>query len=283
MERCDESFTCFASQGKWLTKDLYYVSYGIISLGRSCAVVSAELTDLARQLVAGLSVLTAEQVLGSSGHLSVRIPGEDAFLINPRFPASLAEPEDLCVMSGDGRQLSGSYPAPSETPIHCAVYRARPDSRSVLHSHPRNAILVGLLERSFVPIHREAQRFADGVPAFYDSTHIVAEDQARAMTDVLEMRRAAFLVGHGIVVADESIEHTCIDAIALEQSCEDQLRLMAVAEPRPLTEAFGGRVVVKPFKAGGVPYRNWPFQLDRHGLRSKAEIKAEIEPPTTPP
>lgn len=246
-------------------------------------MIPPDVTDLARRLVAGLAVLTAEQVLGSSGHLSVRIPDRDAFLINPRFPAALAEPEDLCVVSGDGRQLSGKYPAPSETPIHSAVYRTRPDAESVLHSHPRNAILVGLLERGFVPIHREAQRFADGVPAFYDSTHIVADDQARAMTDVLDRRRAAFLVGHGIVVAEESIEHTCVAAMALEQSCEDQLRLMAVAEPKPLVEAFGGRVIVRSFNTRGVPYRNWPFQLYRHGLADEAEIKRRIEPPTTPP
>ena len=246
-------------------------------------MVSSDLTELAGRLVAGLTVLTAEQVLGSSGHLSARIPDGDAFLINPRFPASLAEPEDLCVVSSDGRQLSGRYPAPSETPIHSAVYRARPDAESVLHSHPRNSILVGLLERGFVPVHREAQRFADGVPAFHDSTHIVADDQAKAMADVLQNRRAAFLVGHGIVVAEESIEHTCVAAIALERSCEDQLRLMAVAEPKPLAEVFDGRVVVKPFKTSGVPYRNWPFQLYRHGLAGMAEIKRRIEPPTTPP
>lgn len=246
-------------------------------------MVSADLLDLAHRLVAGVAVLTAENVLGSSGHLSVRIPGRDAFLINPRFPAALAEPEDLCVVSGDGRQLSGRYPIPSETPIHTAVYRDRADVRSVLHAHPRNAILVGLLERGFVPIHREAQRFAEGVPPFYDSTHIVAGDQAAAMTAVLGGRRAAFLVGHGIVVAEESIEHTVVAAIALEQACEDQLRLMAVAEPEPLAEVFGGRVVVKPFSTRGVAYRGWPFRMYRHGLAGKAAIKTVIEPPTAPP
>lgn len=246
-------------------------------------MVSSDVADLAGRLVAGLTVLTAERVLGSSGHLSVRIPGRDAFLINPRFPAALAEPEDLCVVSGDGRQLSGRYPIPSETPIHSAVYRARPDVRSVLHSHPRNAILVGLLEKGFVPIHREAQRFAGGVPPFYDSTHIVADDQAKAMTGVLGDRRAAFLVGHGVVVAEESIEHTCVAAIALEQSCEDQLKLMTVADPEPLTEVFDGRVAVKPFSTRGVAYRNWPFRLYRHGLAGKAALKTVIEPPTAPP
>jgi L-fuculose-phosphate aldolase len=246
-------------------------------------VVSPDLTELAERLVAGLTVLTQEQVLGSSGHLSVRVPGEDAFLINPRFPGSLAEPEDICLVSAAGEQLAGKYPIPSETPIHSVVYGHRPDVQSALHSHPRSSILVGLLERGFVPIHREAQRFADGVPAFYDSTHIVAEDQARAMVAVLERRRAALLVGHGVVVAEESIEHTCVAAIALERSCEDQLRLMTVAEPVPLDRAFGGQVKVKRFGTGGVPYRNWPYLLHRHGLAGAVEIKARIEPPTTPP
>jgi ribulose-5-phosphate 4-epimerase/fuculose-1-phosphate aldolase len=245
--------------------------------------VSSDVVELGHRLVAGLTVLTAEGVLGSSGHLSVRLPDGQGFLINPRFPASLAEPEDLCVVSYDGVQLSGRFPMPSETPIHSAVYRARPQVQSVLHCHPRNSVIVGLLDRGFVPIHREAQRFADGVPAFYDSTHIVAEDQAQAMVEVLQHRRAALLVGHGIVIAEESIEHTCVAAIALEQSCEDQLKLMAVAEPQPLTGVFDGRVVVKPFKTAGVAYRNWPYRLHRHGLATRADLKRTIEPPTTPP
>ena len=78
--------------------------------------------------------------------------------------------------------------------------------------------LVGLLDGGFVPIHREAQRFADGVPAFHDSTHIVAADQADAMVGVLQHRRAALLVGHGIVIAEESVEHTCTAAIAYGRS-----------------------------------------------------------------
>jgi L-fuculose-phosphate aldolase len=245
--------------------------------------VSSELAELGRRLVEGLTILTGENVLGSSGHLSVRLPDGRGFLINPRFPASLAEPDDLCVVSYDGKQLAGRFPVPSETPIHTAVYRSRPDAQSVLHCHPRNSVLVGLLDRGFVPIHREAQRFADGVGRFRDSTHIVADDQARAMVDVLDRRRAAFLVGHGIVIAEESPEHTCVAAIALEQSCEDQLKLMAVSQPVPLTEAAQGTVVVKPFKTRGVAYRNWPYLRDRHRLATKAEIRAVIAPPTDLP
>lgn len=246
-------------------------------------MVLSEPAELGRRLVEGLTILTGENVLGSSGHLSVRLPDGRGFLINPRFPASLAEPADLCVVSYDGKQLAGHFPMPSETPIHTAIYRSRPDAQSALHCHPRSSVLVGLLDRGFVPIHREAQRFADGVGSLRDSTHIVNDDQAGAMVDVLGRRRAAFLVGHGIVIAEESIEHTCVAAIALEQSCEDQLRLMAVSQPVPLTEAALGTVVVKPFKTKGVAYRNWPYLRHRHRLATKAEIKAEIEPPTDLP
>jgi L-fuculose-phosphate aldolase len=246
-------------------------------------VVPSEFSKLAQQLVEGLVVLTGENVMGSSGHLSVRLPHGRGFLINPRFPASLCDPEDLCVVDYTGRQISGRYPIPSETPIHTAVYRARPEVNSALHCHPRNSVIVSLLDRGFVPIHREAQRFADGVAAFRDSTHIVAEDQAEAMTEILGDRRAAFLVGHGVVIAEESLAHTTVAAIALEQSCEDQLRLMSVGYPVPLRELFGGTVVVKPFSTKGVAYRNWPHQRYRHGLASRDEIVANIEPPTDLP
>ena len=228
--------------------------------------------NLKRRLVEGLQVITGEGVLSGSGHLSARIPGTETFLINPRFAGVLADPKDICTVNFAGKRIAGKGPVPSETPIHAAVYRSRPDVESVIHCHARYSILVGLLDSGLIPFNREARLFADGVPIFPESHGINNFTLAQRMVDALGQHYAVFLRGHGVVVAGPGIEGTCISAIQLERACQDQLLMMSIAAVKPMAEAGRGRSNARLEN----PYRSWPFLLYKHKVKSKAQIRAGI-------
>jgi ribulose-5-phosphate 4-epimerase/fuculose-1-phosphate aldolase len=232
----------------------------------------SKIKNLERRLVEGIQVITGEGVLSGSGHLSARIPGTETFLINPRFAGVLADPKDICMVTFDGKRIKGEGPIPSETPIHAAVYRARPDVGSVIHCHARYSILVGLLEPGLIPFNREARIFAGGVPIFPESRGINDFALARRMVDTLADNWALFLRGHGVVVAGPGIEGACISAIQLERACQDQLLMMSVTEVKPMADAGRGRNNARLEN----PYRAWPFLLYKHGVKSKAEIRKGI-------
>ena len=120
------------------------------------------LEELKRRLVDGLQVVTGEGVLSGSGHLSARIPGTETFLINPRFAGVLADPKDICTVNFAGKRIAGAGPIPSESLIHSAIYRSRPDVGSVLHCHARSSILMGLQDTGLIPFSREARLFEIG-------------------------------------------------------------------------------------------------------------------------
>ena len=231
-----------------------------------------QIQNLKRRLVEGIQVITGEGVLSGSGHLSARIPGTETFLINPRFAGVLADPKDICIVGFDGKRIAGAGPIPSETPIHAAVYKARPDVNSVIHCHARYSILVGLLENGLVPFNREARMFADGVPIFHESRGINDFALAGRMVENLGPRWATFLRGHGIVVAGPGIEGACISAIQLERACQDQLLMMSITELKPLADAGRGRNNARLEN----PYRAWPFLLYKHKIKSKAQIRKDI-------
>lgn len=233
---------------------------------------ASTLLNLKRRLVEGLQVITGEGVLSGSGHLSARIPGTETFLINPRFAGVLAGPKDICTVNFEGKRIAGQGPIPSETPIHAAVYRARPEIGSVIHCHARYSILVGLLDSGLIPFNREARLFADGVPIFPESRGINSFALARRMVDALGQHYAVFLRGHGVVVAGPGIEGACISAIQLERACQDQLLMMSIATVKPLPEAGQGRSNARLEN----PYRAWPFFLYKHKVKSKAQIRAGI-------
>jgi ribulose-5-phosphate 4-epimerase/fuculose-1-phosphate aldolase len=228
--------------------------------------------NLKRRLVDGLQVLTGENVLSGSGHLSVRIPGTETFLINPRFAGILADRKDICTVNLDGKRIAGKGPIPSETPIHAAVYRSRSDTASVLHCHARYSILVGLLDSGLIPFNREARIFADGVPVFAESRGINNFALAQRMVDALGPHYAVFLRGHGIVVVGPGIEGTCLSAIQLERACQDQLLMMSITTVKPMADEGQGRNNARLEN----PYRAWPFLLYKHKIKPKAQIRAGI-------
>ena len=228
--------------------------------------------NLKRRLVEGLQVITGEGVLSGSGHLSARIPGTETFLINPRFAGVLADPKDICIVNFAGKRIAGKGPIPSETPIHAAVYRSRPDVGSVIHCHARYSILVGLLDSGLIPFNREARLFTDGVPIFPESHGINSFTLAQRMVDALGQHYAVFLRGHGVVVAGPGIEGTCISAIQLERACQDQLLMMSITAVKPMADAGRGRSNARLEN----PYRAWPFLLYKHKVKSKAQIRAGI-------
>src|SRR5574341_1386690 len=228
--------------------------------------------NLKQRLVEGLQVLTGEGVLSGSGHLSARIPGTETFLINPRFAGALADPKDICTVDFAGKRIAGKGPIPSETHIHTAIYRGRPDVASVLHCHARYSILLGLLDVGLIPFNREARIFADGVPIFHNSHGINSAALAEQMVEALGPHHAIFLRGHGCVVTGPGVEGNCISAIQLERACRDQLLLMSFTAPKPLADAARGRVTARLEN----PYRAWPFLLYKHKVKSKAKIRAAI-------
>jgi ribulose-5-phosphate 4-epimerase/fuculose-1-phosphate aldolase len=228
--------------------------------------------NLKQRLVEGIQVITGEGVLSGSGHLSARIPGTETFLINPRFAGVLADAKDICTVDFDGKRIAGRGPIPSETPIHAAVYRNRPDVGSVIHCHARYSILVGLLDGGLIPFNREARIFADGVPIFDDSRGINSFALAQRMVANLGPHYATFLRGHGVVVVGPGIEGTCISAIQLERACQDQLLMMSIANLKPMDDAGRGRNNARLEN----PYRAWPFLLWKHKVKSKAQIRSGI-------
>jgi ribulose-5-phosphate 4-epimerase/fuculose-1-phosphate aldolase len=230
-------------------------------------------TDLARRLVDGMQVLSKENVLDGSGHLSARVPGTDTFMINPRYAGILADPEDICTVEiATSKRIAGEGPIPIESHIHAAIYRARPDVGSVLHCHARYGILVGLQEGGFVPIHREGGLFDDGVALFPDSRGIHSAQAGDDLAAALGPHWAAFLRGHGIVVCGPNVEANCVAAIRLERSCEDQILLQSFSTPRPLSREASGTSLSGPRMEN--PYRAWPYLLYRHGLRTRQAAKA---------
>lgn len=76
-------------------------------------------------------------VMGASGNISVRLPG-DRILITPSgLNKGTLVRDDILTVDLDGNLLCPSHRKPSsETKMHLICYRHRPDVQAIVHTHP---------------------------------------------------------------------------------------------------------------------------------------------------
>jgi ribulose-5-phosphate 4-epimerase/fuculose-1-phosphate aldolase len=203
--------------------------------------VTPQANDLrALEAAAATRLLVAERILDYSGHVSIRIPGQDAFVIqigsNSRAEV---EPGAMLVVDYDGKVLEGDGQPPSEIPIHIEILKARPDVQAILHSHMELAIAFTMMEGvNLVPMRARASRWKSGIPTDPDPSHIKTTEQGRALANTLGPHHAVLMRAHGLTLVAESAQALFIDAVHFKENATAQMQaLQAGAKPLPLTDA----------------------------------------------
>jgi L-fuculose-phosphate aldolase len=193
-----------------------------------------------KQLAACVRLLHMEGLLTYNGHVSLRVPGHDAFIIHALVDSrSEIAPERLLTVSFDGDVLDapqGTRP-PSEYPIHAEIYRARDDVGAVAHVHSEHAIAFTLVEGAELKALRcDALDWADGVPTHADPTRIKTAEQGRALAATLGIGNAALMRAHGAVLAAASVIELFKVCVQFEENARAQLLASRLGQVAPLTD-----------------------------------------------
>lgn len=194
-----------------------------------------ELGDLLLQTVHELYAVGC--ITGGGGNVSARIPGSDELLITPSgvFKGGLCL-HDLVRLRLDGRPLdAGALPPSIEWPMHCAIYRARPDVGAVVHAHAPRATVLGLTGLPFLPISVEAALIGElpRVPFIMPGSRELADAVVGALGD----RAAVLLVNHGLLVATSDLRRAADLVGIIERTAGMLLDCAAVGrEPPTLPE-----------------------------------------------
>jgi L-ribulose-5-phosphate 4-epimerase len=199
-----------------------------------------DISRLAAEIAATTRLLNMLGILDYSGHISARVPGRNALLIQPHTD-SRAEltPDRVLMVNFDGEVLQGDANPPSEVPIHVEILKARPDVQAVLHCHMKIAIAFTMMEGvKLLPMRSRAVRWESGMPVHSDPSHIKLTEQAKALAKTLGPHHAALMRAHGMVLTAESVPALLIDAVHFEENANALMQvLQAGAKPMPLTRA----------------------------------------------
>src|ERR1700742_3962653 len=141
--------------------------------------------DLREQVAACTLLLNDLGLLGYSGHVSARLPGREAFLIQS-FDQSRAslKPTDLLICAFDWRVLKGpkGLRPRAEVFLHTEILRARPDVNSIAHFHHELTTVFTLVEGLELKlIKNHAVRWVSGIPVLADPSHVSDSALGRAL------------------------------------------------------------------------------------------------------
>jgi ribulose-5-phosphate 4-epimerase/fuculose-1-phosphate aldolase len=164
-------------------------------------------------------------------HITARVPGEDALLINlygllyKEITASSLVKIDLegnIVWKPDtdyGYNYSGYV-------IHGCIHRARPDVACVLHTHTRAGMAVSCMDEGVLPITQTSMRFHNRIGYHdYEGPAIDLDEQERLAGDLGE-HNALVLRNHGLLTCGPSVPEAFNLMYQLEMSCRAQVDVM---------------------------------------------------------
>src|SRR5678815_436618 len=143
---------------------------------------------------------------GNEGNHSHRI-GPDRFLCTPTgISKGNLKPDDLCVVDGEGKQISGKRKRTSEILMHLAIYKARPDVTCVIHSHPPHATAFAIAGVELPTcIHPEAEVFLGAVKT---AKYVTPGDTrlGESLLPYVKDSNTILLQNHGTVTYDVDLE-----------------------------------------------------------------------------
>jgi ribulose-5-phosphate 4-epimerase/fuculose-1-phosphate aldolase len=191
--------------------------------------------DLRRDLAAAYRLVALfgwDDLLAT--HISVRLPEENAFLINP-FGMLFEEirPDDLVKVDMDGAVLSPTDWSVNLAGfvIHSAIHTARHDVVCAMHLHTPDGVAVSMLEEGLLPLNQTALLLASDI-AFHEYEGVAVElsERERLVADLGD-RNVMLLRNHGTLTVGRTIADAFTTMYFLETACTIQVRALGMGRP----------------------------------------------------
>ncbi|MCZ6624889.1 MAG: class II aldolase/adducin family protein [Deltaproteobacteria bacterium] len=211
-----------------------------------------QLEELRKKVALGNQIVFYQGLADYHGHVSGRIPGTRKFLIKPVLaPLGTITSRDILMVdideykliceknwarAGKKREITKVNIPPRETMIHAAIYEARPDVNSVVHTHQPLATAFSVAGVPILPIYKEAASFSPETPIFPSPRFIYTLQDGAEICQALGDRMALLLKGHGVVVVGESVEYSTVHAIYLERAAHIQWVASCLGKPATMPQ-----------------------------------------------
>lgn len=173
-----------------------------------------------------------------SGNFSVRDKETGCIVITPTgMDRAEMLPEDVVVIDMQGRvveALTGKKPT-SESMMHIAVYKARPDVGAIVHTHSKNATAFAVMNKPIPAIVYEL--FLLGCKKGYIPVAPYGrpgtKELAQSVLKPLEISDVALMQAHGVIAVAKDLKEALLRASYVEELAEIYYKTLTVLGHEP--------------------------------------------------
>ena len=194
-------------------------------------------------LAAASRILAERGVVDAFGHISQRHPDapDHYFMACAKAPA-LVTPDDLIEYNLDSEPCNANGRSSFlERFIHGAIYKARSDINSIVHSHSPSVIPFGLVDAKMGAMFHNAAFLAAGVPVFdisekFGATNMLVSDHPKgeALAECIGHKDVALMRAHGSVACGPNLQLAVFRAVYTEVNARIQHWTVALAGDKPM-------------------------------------------------
>ena len=187
-------------------------------------------------LVDAIRMLERAGYIDHNGHCSAR-RDERSFYVNSGASVRGAlTVHDIVTVDLDGNLVEGSARPPLEFHIHSEVYRARPDVRAVMHTHPQWSTFLTMVGAAFKPVYAQGVLLGD-MPLLDSPLSVNTKAMGEKLAATLGRGPAVLLKAHGAVVVGADIVECFALAAYVEENAYRQYMALQIGEPYVFSEA----------------------------------------------
>jgi L-fuculose-phosphate aldolase len=194
--------------------------------------------DLRKEIVQTCRRMSASGlVAGTEGNVSARTAEGNVLITPSGLDYAVMEPEDVVVVSLDGETLEGAFQPSAETPMHTEIYRSRPETLGIVHTHARFSTTLACLNWEIPPVHYMLASLSDEgrVPVASYATYGTEELARNAAQALGGAHRACLLRNHGTIAIGATVSKAYSRTELLEQMAEIYYRARTGGDPIILT------------------------------------------------
>jgi L-fuculose-phosphate aldolase len=209
---------------------------------------------------------------GLAGQLTARGPSDGTFWTLPLGLAFDEAEEGSWLLIDDALNVlegEGSYgirePNPA-TRFHLWVYRARPDVRSIVHTHPPAASALAAAEQPLIVAHMDATPLFDDMAFLPDWPGLpTADREGELIAGGLGSKHAMLLAHHGLLAAGRSVQEAAFLAVFIERMARQQLDAALVGGAKPIDagEARRARDFLRTDRIMNATFAAWSRRAER--------------------
>jgi L-fuculose-phosphate aldolase len=181
---------------------------------------------------AGIRMLHSGLTVETWGNISVRDARTGLVYLTPSaMPYDQLTPDDIVIMGPDGSAAAGQRKPTVEAGMHLGIYRARHDVCAIVHTHPVESSVFGVLHRPIPPIIDEAAQVLGGSVGVTEYALPGTQELAENAVKTLGGGAACLLANHGAVCVGKDIDAAFRACEVLEMTAHIYRMALAVGTP----------------------------------------------------